>query len=84
MVFAHFLSEGYAKLGEAGIPADFRKSLGLEVGDEVVLALEEGSVRVVPPREAIRRAQALVRAHVPPGRSLSEELIAERRRRSAA
>ena len=30
-------------------------------------------------REAIRRAQALVRQYVPEGRSLSDELIAERR-----
>ena len=31
-------------------------------------------------KEAIRRAQAIVRKYVPPGRSLSDELIAERRR----
>ena len=33
--------------------------------------------------EAIRRAQALVRPYVGPGRSLSEELIAERRAEAA-
>jgi AbrB family looped-hinge helix DNA binding protein len=73
------------KIAEGGrvvIPAEFRKSLGLKVGDEVVLALEEGAVRVLTQQEAIRRAQALVRAHVPAGRSLSEELIEERRRES--
>lgn len=79
------MSNTVAKITMGGrvlIPADFRKRLGLEVGDEVILALEEGTVRLMPPREAIRRAQALVRAHVPEGRSLSEELLAERRRDS--
>ena len=73
------------KIAEGGrvvIPAEFRKSLGLEVGDEVILALEEGAVRLSTQQEAIRRAQALVRSKVPVGRSLSEELIEERRRES--
>ena len=74
-----------AKMGEGGrlvIPAEYRKALGVEAGDELVLVLEEGSLRVTTPREAIRRAQALVRSYVPEGRSLSDELIAERRRES--
>lgn len=62
------------------IPSEFRKALGVGTGDEVVLVLEEGAVRMVTPKEAIRRAQALVRQYVPAGRRLSEELIAERRR----
>lgn len=36
------------------------------------------------PLEAVRRAQAAVRAHVPAGRSLADELIAERRGLKAA
>jgi bifunctional DNA-binding transcriptional regulator/antitoxin component of YhaV-PrlF toxin-antitoxin module len=62
------------------IPAKFRKSLGVAPGDEVLLVLEEGGVRIVTPREAVRRAQALIRAHVRAGQRLSDELIAERRR----
>ena len=73
------------RLGEGGrlvIPAEYRRALGVEVGDELVLTLEESSLRVTTPREAIRRAQALVRSYIPEGRSLSDELIAERRRES--
>ena len=64
------------------IPAEYRRALGVEVGDELVLTLEEGVLRVTTPREAIRRAQALVRSYVLEGRSLSDELIADRRRES--
>lgn len=74
-----------AKLGEGGrlvIPVEYRRALGVEVGDELVLVLEEGSMRVLTPQEAVRRAQALVRSYVPEGRRLSDELVAERRRES--
>lgn len=62
------------------IPAAIRKSLGLRVGDAVTLVLENnGEVRLLTRNEAIRQAQALVRQNVPKGRSLVEELLAERR-----
>ena len=70
------------KMGEGGrlvIPAGYRKALGLKPGDDVVLFLEEGEIRIVTARQAIQRAQALVRRYVPKGHSLSEELIRERR-----
>ena len=53
--------------------------MGLHRGDEVILQLEDGEVLVLTPRQAIKRAQDLVRRYVPQGRSLSQELIAERR-----
>jgi AbrB family looped-hinge helix DNA binding protein len=74
-----------AKLGEGGrlvIPAEYRKALGVETGDELVLILEDKTMRVLTPREAIKRAQAVVRSYVPEGHSLSDELIADRRRES--
>ena len=62
------------------IPAAIRKSLGLNVGDAVTLVLQDnGEVRLLTQAEAIRQAQALVRQNVPAGRSLVEELLAERR-----
>lgn len=79
------MSRALAKLGEGGrlvIPVEYRRALGVEVGDELVLTLEEGTLRVTTPREAIRRAQALVRSYIPEGRSLSDELIADRHRES--
>ena len=74
-----------AKLGEGGrlvIPVEYRRALGVETGDELVLILEDKTMRVLTPREAIKRAQALVRSYVPEGQSLSDELIAERRKES--
>jgi antitoxin PrlF len=74
-----------AKLGEGGrlvIPAEYRKAMGVEAGDDLVLVFEENSVRVLTPREGVRRAQALIRRYVPEGVSLSEELIEDRRRES--
>lgn len=80
------MSKALTKLGEGGrlvIPAEYRKALGVEAGDELVLSLESGSLRVSTPQEGIRRAQALVRSYVPAGRLLSEELIADRRQEAA-
>jgi hypothetical protein len=56
-----------------------RKALGLEVGDEVLLSLQEGEVRIQTLDRAMQRAQELYRHHIPEGRSLADELIAERR-----
>ena len=50
------------------------------MGDEVLLRLEDGELRVHTFDQAVRRAQAIVREYIPEGRLLSEELIAERRR----
>ena len=70
------------KLGEGGqiiIPPEYLQILGLEVGDTVILRLEDGEVRIFTPQKAIRRAQELISKYLPEERSLSEELIAERR-----
>ncbi len=69
--------------GRLVIPAAYRKALGLKPGDEVLLTLEDGEIRVVSTRQAIARAQTLVRRYIPKGRSLSEELIKERREEAA-
>ena len=69
-------------IGEGGrvvIPAAYRKALGLKPGDEVLLVLEDGEIRVVSRRRAVERSQAVVRRYVAGERSLSEELIRERR-----
>ncbi len=71
-----------AKIGPSGrvvIPAAFRKEMDLKAGDEVLMRLEDGEVTLYTRAQAIRRAQEIVRRHVPEGVSLSDELIAERR-----
>ena len=69
------------KLTEGGrvvIPAEYRQALGLHIGDELILRLEDGEVRIFTPQQAIKRAQELVSRYLPQGRSLTDELIAER------
>jgi len=75
-----------AKLADGGrvvIPAEYRKALGLRTGDTVIMQLDDGEVRLFTLDRAIRRAQELVRQYIPEGRSLSDELIAERRAEAA-
>jgi hypothetical protein len=45
--------------------------------------LDDGELRLATRREAIKRAQRLLRQYVPEGVSLVDELIAERRREAA-
>lgn len=70
------------RLGQGGrlvIPADVRAQLAIDVGDEVVLRLVGDVLEVMTPKAALARARALIRSHVPPGRSLAAELVADRR-----
>ena len=65
--------------GRVVIPASFRKALGINPGDEVVLRLEEDELRITAQKHRLDRARRLVRKYIKPGRSLADELIAERR-----
>jgi len=69
--------------GRIVIPAAYRKELDIKPGDDVVITLEEGEIRLFTSRQAIRHAQQLVRRHVPEGRNLSQELIQERSEEAA-
>ena len=70
------LSEG----GRVVIPVEIRRELGLKDGDTVLWELADGEARLTTKAARVKRAQALVRRHVPAGASLADELIAERRR----
>ena len=65
--------------GRIVIPATYRKALGVDVGDEVILRLEDHELRITTMKRKIERAQRIARKYLKPGVSLSEELIAERR-----
>lgn len=56
-----------------------RRALGVEEGDELVVRLEDGELRLSSRKTSLKRAQERVRRYVPEGVSLSDELIAERR-----
>ena len=67
------------KGGRLIVPARLRKELQIEVGDEVILRLENGSIRLIPLRQAVELAQKMVRQYVPKNTSLVEDLIQARR-----
>ena len=70
--------------GRVVIPAEFRKALGVEVGDSVVIELKDDELRLRSRQAAIKKVQAMVRKCLPAdGRSLADELIAERREEAA-
>jgi AbrB family looped-hinge helix DNA binding protein len=70
--------------GRVVIPAEYRKALGVEVGDHVVIELKGDELRLRSRQAAIKKVQAMVRKHIPDeSRSLADELIAERRQEAA-
>jgi AbrB family looped-hinge helix DNA binding protein len=71
------------KLGEGGrvvIPAEFRKALGIDVGDELILHMENGTIILLTRKQAIHYVQEQMAKYTVAGRQLSEEIIAERRK----
>lgn len=65
--------------GRVVIPAPFRKALGIRVGDEIVLRVEENELRITTLKNRLARAQNRIGGYLKKGTRLSEELIAERR-----
>lgn len=67
--------------GKIVIPAELRRQMGISDGDVLVLE-EEGEGRVVLKtyQQVVREIQDEVRRMIPPGVSLVDDLIAERRR----
>jgi AbrB family looped-hinge helix DNA binding protein len=75
-----------AQMGKSGrivVPSKMRTALGVQSGDEIVMRLENGTIRMIPLRQAVRLAQQAVRHYVPEGTSLVEALIQARREEAA-
>jgi AbrB family looped-hinge helix DNA binding protein len=71
------------KLGEGGrvvIPVDVRKELGIDVGDELMLHMEEGKLVLLTRKQAIQYVQEQMAKYEIGDRVLSQELIDDRRR----
>lgn len=80
------MREFKTKMGQSGrvvIPGVYRRELGLKSGGEIIMRLDDEGLHLYTPTQAIARAQALVRSYVPEGRSLSDELVSERREEAA-
>jgi AbrB family looped-hinge helix DNA binding protein len=74
--------EARVRLNDKGalvIPVGIRRALGIKPGDGLLLRIEDCELRITTARQRLAKAQRLVRKHVPRGRSLVDELIAERR-----
>ena len=75
------MSEVRVKISGGGrvvIPAEYRKALGLQTGDEVIIRIDKGGLHLYTPDQAIRHAQKLTRRYIPKEQSMVDELIAER------
>lgn len=69
--------------GRVLLPAEVRTALGVGEGDTLRGMVVDGELTLLTSATAIRQAQEWVAKHVPPGVSLVDELIAERRAENA-
>lgn len=65
--------------GRVVIPAQVRKVLGVEAGDEIILEQERNAFRITTQQQRIAEARKRIRRYIKPGTRLVDELIAERR-----
>jgi AbrB family looped-hinge helix DNA binding protein len=80
------MSTSRLRLGENGrisIPAAYRRQLGLKPGDELIMQLDEGEIRVTSPKLAIERARRILDRYIKTDDSLVDSLIADRRAEAA-
>ncbi|PDQ17293.1 hypothetical protein CN311_30775 [Mesorhizobium sanjuanii] len=70
------------KLGEGGrfvIPAAMREEMGVKPGEDLILHVENGELRVRSWLQNLRRVQAELSALKKPGESVVDEFLKERR-----
>ncbi len=75
------------RIGEGGrvvIPAEYRKALGIDVGDELILHMDHGTIVMLTRKQAIQYVQEQMAKYTVSGRKLSDEVIAERRKEAEA
>ncbi len=63
------------KAGRVLIPMSYRKALSLHPGEELIMQLHEGEIRLFSIDHAIARAQKIVKKYNKDNLVLSEELI---------
>ena len=67
-----------AEDGSVTLPDHLLECAGLKPGDEVIIAIEDGHLIVQTDKQLSDQIKRMF-SHVPPGVSLAEELIKERR-----
>jgi formylmethanofuran dehydrogenase subunit D len=64
--------------GIVSIPPELSVNMGWQAGDKLTVQVENGEIKIFSQAQAIARAQDWVMGFVPEGRSLVDELIADR------
>jgi len=65
--------------GTVVIPPELYRAMGWQIGEKLIVQVKDCEMRIFSQTQAIQRAQAWVKSFVPSERSLSDELVAERR-----
>jgi AbrB family looped-hinge helix DNA binding protein len=68
-----------AEAGRVVIPAELRKEVGIEEGQDVLLCRDGNEIRIIPVKEAVRQAQEYFMSLAPGDIVVSDELIRDRR-----
>ena len=66
------------------MPAGFRKALGIRSGQEMLMSLDDGFVRLQTIDAALERVRAIARSRRRSAASVVDEFITERRAEAAA
>jgi AbrB family looped-hinge helix DNA binding protein len=69
--------------GRVVIPVAIREALDLRPGDEVIMRVEDGELRLSTRRQALARARRMIRHYIPDDEDLTQSLIEDRRREAA-
>ena len=70
--------------GRIVVPAGFRRALGIGTGQELLMSLDDGFVRLQTVDAALERVRAIARSKRRSDASVVDEFIAERRAEAAA
>lgn len=66
--------------GRVLIPAAYRKELGFRPGEALMLRVDEAGLHIQSRRQVIQKVRESMSKYIKPGRSMSDALIAGRRR----
>ena len=69
--------------GRVVVPAGFRRALGIRTGQEILMTLDDGFVRLQTIDAALERVRAIARSKRKGRNSVVAEFIAERRAEAA-
>ena len=69
--------------GRIVVPAGFRRALGIGTGEELLISMDDGFVRLQTIDAALERVRAIARGKRRSGASVVDEFIAERRAEAA-